>query len=172
MGAALALDGAAWGGGGLHVPDPTDSGPVAAVAGDNKSATLAFALGRAGASHEEVARACGVSRQRVQQWCDPDNDAAINLTHMLDAPPGVRRAIGEALVASASAKVLPVPLHLYEAAALGVLAKVSALTARVENLRASGDLKARNAALREISDLRAALDRIEAGVMMAAKGAR
>jgi transcriptional regulator with XRE-family HTH domain len=137
----------------------------------DKSCTLAFALDATGTSLAAVADAAGVSKSRAAAWTN--GDAEPHLGHVRRMPASVRRALGEALVASASAKVLPIPLAMYEHAALGVLSKVSALTLRVETLRESGDIKARNAALREISDLRAALDRIEAGVRLAAvKGAR
>lgn len=157
--------------GGVHVPEPRRSDVVATVAGDDKSATLAFALAAAGVSHEALAQSVGVSRQLVQRWCDPANDSAPNISHICRMPASVRRALGAALVASASAKILPLPLALYERAALEVLSKVSALTLRIEDLRASGDERARRAALQEIHDLRSALDRIERGVLLAGKEA-
>ena len=154
-----------------HVPDPRRSGTVASVYDPHESCTLAFALAQTGVSLATVAGSAGVSKSRAAQWTS--GEAEPHLGHVRRMPASVRRALGEALVASASAKVLPIPLAMYEHAALGVLSKVSALTLRVETLRESGDIKARNAALREISDLRAALDRIEAGVRLAAvKGAR
>ena len=157
--------------GGVHVLEARRSGTVAAVVAEEKTTTLALALDATGVSQATLAAACGVSQQRVAQWCSPANDAEPNIAHIRRMPASVRRALGAALVASASAKILPVPLALYERAALEVLSKVSALTLRVEDLRASGDERARRAALQEIHDLRSALDRIERGVLLAGKEA-
>lgn len=158
----------------VHVPDPRRSDVVAAVAGAHKPATpvaLAAILVQTGTSQGALADECGVSRQRVVQWVDPGNEAEPNLAHIRRMPASVRRALGKELVASTEARVLPVPLALYERAALEVLSKVSTLTMRVEDLRASGDERAKRAALQEIHDLRAALDRIERGVLLASKEA-
>ena len=153
-----------------HVPDPRPSDVVAAVYDGDKSCTLANAMDATGVSLAVVADAAGVSKSRAAAWTN--GDAEPHLGHVRRMPSCVRRALGNALVASASTKVLPVPLPMYEHAALGLLSKVSALTLRVETLRESGDTKARNAALREIHDMRTMIDRIEAGVVLAGKGAR
>ena len=159
----------------VHVPDPRRSGTIATVDEPNISSTpshvLRRALGRTGRSLSQVAEQCGVSKQRASKWLSDDGEAAPNLGHLLRAPADVRVAVAKELVASTEARVLPVPLALYERAALEVLSKVSALTLRIEDLRASGDERARRAALQEIHDLRTALDRIERGVLLAGKEA-
>lgn len=150
-----------------HVPQPTRSGAVASVTTPEKTVTLAAALASTNVSREALAQARGVSRPRVSQWADPDHEAEPNLRHIHAMPKAVRRAIGAALVESADAQVIPVPVALFERAVFQASTQLASVYAQVEAFRVAGDRKAGLALLREVAALRERLAALEAGVRVA-----
>ena len=156
----------------VHVPEPTGSGQVVAVAPRTKGATLANALADAGVSRQAVADAVGVSRQRVDAWACPDHDAEPHLGHVRRMPRSVRKAIGQALVDGAEAQIVPMPSACWERALLGLVARVASLSVRVEEARDRGDRKALVALLRELTATQDDMARFVAGVRVAMEAVR
>jgi hypothetical protein len=150
----------------VHVPQPTASGIVAAVTTPRKPVTLAAALDVADVSQAALALACGVSRPRVSQWADPDHDAEPNLAHVRRMPRAVRRAIGQALVDAADAALVPTDEARWVGVALGLVTRLSGLTARFDAARSAGRDESAGI-LREINVARDDLARLEAGVRAA-----
>ena len=118
-------------------------------------------------SQSAIAEACDVSQSRVAQWVHPEHDAEPNLGHVRRMPRSVRRAIGAALVESADAQVIPVPVALFERAVFQASTQLASVYAQVEALKATGDRKAGLALLREVAALRERLAALEAGVRVA-----
>jgi transcriptional regulator with XRE-family HTH domain len=128
----------------------------------DSSCTLRSALDAAGVSLAAVADAAGVSKSRAAAWSN--GEAEPHLRHIHDMPRGVRRAIGQALVDGAEPAVVPVPARQAQVALLGVLARVSALAVRVEEVERGGNVREAGAILRELEAARQELARVEAGV--------
>jgi transcriptional regulator with XRE-family HTH domain len=150
----------------VHVPEPRQSGVVAAVYDRAISCTLAAALDASGVSLAALADAAGVSKSRVAQWADPTHEAEPNLSHLRRMPRSVRRAVGLALVESADADTPPTPEARWVGVALSLTARVAGLTARLETARAGGPLAREDAValLRELAAVREEVARLEAGV--------
>lgn len=138
---------------------------MASVHGGEESCTLANALGQAGVSLAAVADAAGVSKSRAAAWAS--GDAEPHLGHVRRMPRSVRRAIGAALVESADAQVIPVPVALFERAVFQASTHLASVYAQVEAFKATGDRKAGLALLREVAALRERLAALEMGVRVA-----
>ena len=165
MGAAVAVRA-------VHVPEPRQSGVVAAVVAETKSTTLALALASSGVSQSALASAVGVSQQRVAQWADPTHEAEPNLSHLRRMPRSVRRAVGLALVEGADADTPPTPEARWVGVALSLTARCAGLAARLEAARAGGPLAREDAVaiLRELTAVREEVARLEAGVRASGGG--
>jgi len=150
----------------VHVQEPRRSGITASVVARQEPTTLAAALATSGTSQSALALACGVSQQRVAQWLSPESDAAPNLAHVRRMPRAVRRAIGQALVDAADEALVPTDEARWVGVALGLVTRLSGLTARFDAARSAGRDESAGI-LREINAARDDLARLEAGVRAA-----